>query len=510
MDFPRPKMTLASGPLFDLDELAEWDSSTLRRGPGRPSRGTTHDLLGGRFRLDTILDSGSFADVFRAEDLSAPEPGRAVAIKILRDPDSESDICYFDRELEILCRKLPPHPNVVPVLAHGLDEHGCPWYAMPLAVGTLLDEINSEEPADDRIIGIMRQVSAGLAHIHAHGVLHRDLSPRNVLRMDTGELAISDFGLARADPSSPTATVGIIGTRCYASPEVCAGAKAAITSEVFALGKLLLHLGTGHQPDAGIPENSFLPNGLFREIIRRATEPRPADRYPSVLDLLNDLEASYAREAARRESPADTLRRLRESLRSGNPPTRTALLELVQAALGPAKEEVFRLNQSHQDSLPDLIAYLSAEAIQILWECDPDAFRRLIEAYGTYVSGVGRFFAFDFCDVIADFFARAAAVTKDTVVLLHAVAALPSLGANHNRWHVRAVFLGLLQRVRTYDEAEAVIAALAQVDAENLKWSLATFRVSTVAEPLRGPLGDTLEDLLDQDPVVLSWLRDGV
>lgn len=390
VDFPHPVLRLASGSLYDLDDVADWAGSTLRRGPGRPRRDATQSVLGGRYRLDGILGSGSFADVYRAEDLATPDPTRAAAIKILRDPDVEGHARRFDRELAILRETVPPHPNVVPILSHGVGDDGRPWYAMPLAVGTLLDEIRAGAPSPDRVIDAIRHIGAGLSHIHAQNVMHRDLSPTNVLRMDTGALALSDFGLARVGAPTESASA-VIGTRAYAAPEVAVGARASARTEVFALGKLLLHLVSGTRPEPGIPDAVAIPGDQFRPIIQRATQPTPAARYASVPEFLADLEERVTSVRMKTERPDDTMRRLREVLRNQQQPTIVTLRELLQTALGPAREQIFRPGQPYRDSLPDAIAYLSRDAIQTLWTEAPEDLVKLVEAYSAYTASARGF-----------------------------------------------------------------------------------------------------------------------
>lgn len=319
--------------------------------------------------------------------------------------------------------------------------------------------------------------------------------------MDTGALALSDFGLARVGAPTESASA-VIGTRAYAALEVAVGARASARTEVFALGKLLLHLVSGTRPEPGIPDAVAIPGDQFRPIVQRATQPTPAARYASVPELLADLEERVTSVRMKTERPDDTMRRLREVLRNQQQPTIVTLRELLQTALGPAREQIFRPGQPYRDSLPDAIAYLSRDAIQTLWTEAAEDLVKLVEAYSAYTASA-RGFPFAFCDSIADFFARAATMTGDARILRAVARALPPLGANHNRFYVRAVFLGLMQRVRTFEEAASVLAALASVDRATLHWCFAEFSTRTLA----GPLRDVLQGLLEGDQTVLAILR---
>lgn len=93
------------------------------------------------------------------------------------------------------------------MLDDGEREDGQLWHAMRLALGSLADEIDTYAGRDDAMLAVMRSIFAGLAHVHGDGgIYHRDLKPANILRISSGEWAISDFGLARkAERRAPTA-----------------------------------------------------------------------------------------------------------------------------------------------------------------------------------------------------------------------------------------------------------------------------------------------------------------
>ena len=271
-DFPEPAGEISAGPIWDLDEIARWNTSGVRRSSGRPTEKRV--VLDSRYLLDpTPIGSGGFADVFRASDIRQDERSDhpVVAIKVLRDLTDQEVRRRFHRELRLIrdCR----HPNIVPIFDEGEDDQGAIWYSMPLAKGSLADIGDRLVGNDAQIIHIMRQLCSGLAYVHKQGIVHRDLKPANVLRMESDSWAIADFGLAREAERTTTAltsTMQGIGTYFYAAPEVWKGAKFAdAPADIFGLGKILHQLITGELP---IDRDGL--EGRFRNIIRKATRSR--------------------------------------------------------------------------------------------------------------------------------------------------------------------------------------------------------------------------------------------
>ncbi len=142
-------------------------------------------------------------------------------------------------------------PNVCRVFELGQDA-GRMFLVMELATkGTLRDELRAREayaarPLADRLADA-RAVAEGLAAIHAAGIVHRDVSPQNVLRMHDGRLVVSDFGLATDDSDSTTSIHG--GTVAYMAPEIVrGGSRASFASDVWALGVVIHEIVFGDRP----------------------------------------------------------------------------------------------------------------------------------------------------------------------------------------------------------------------------------------------------------------------
>jgi serine/threonine-protein kinase len=213
-----------------------------------PFRGVeTGMILGQRYQLGPVLGSGGAGRVFSAFDRVLNE---RVALKVLRW-ERAGDRRWIRRlAREVKIARLIRHPNVCRVFEMG-SEDGHWFVTMELADGGTLRDVLRRREAEETHARLpafgdahreerraeARAVCAGLAAIHAVGIVHRDVTPQNVLRMGDGRLVLSDFGLAIAAQES---TTFLGGTPRYMAPEVVAGRRADQRSDVYQLG-LVLH-----------------------------------------------------------------------------------------------------------------------------------------------------------------------------------------------------------------------------------------------------------------------------
>jgi serine/threonine-protein kinase len=183
------------------------------------------------------------AEVWAAEDT---ELGRRVAIKILgRDSDRDR----FAREARAVAAL--SHPSVCQLYDYGATDDDRPYMVLEyLSGGSLEDRLQANRPLDDAdTYRIATEISAGLAHAHARGLIHRDLKPANVLFDAEGRAKIADFGIARIGTEGTLTEAGtVLGTAAYISPEQAAGEPATAASDVYSFGVILYRLVAGRLP----------------------------------------------------------------------------------------------------------------------------------------------------------------------------------------------------------------------------------------------------------------------
>ncbi|MBI2945481.1 MAG: serine/threonine protein kinase [Candidatus Wallbacteria bacterium] len=201
------------------------------------------------YRILGEVASGASGTVFRAEQL---ELGRVVALKILSPGlfDEQTTRARFLREARLQARL--GHPRILRVYDAGIVD-GRPFLAMELVEGGSLRELLLREGALSvaRALRLAAGIAEGLAAAHRIGVAHRDLKPENVLLVDSEEVKLADFGLAKAYSESQTLQTAagvILGTPGYISPEVLSGAPAGSGADVYALGAILYEMLAGRPP----------------------------------------------------------------------------------------------------------------------------------------------------------------------------------------------------------------------------------------------------------------------
>jgi serine/threonine protein kinase len=207
-------------------------------------------VLDRRFQIRRVLGKGATGVVLEADDRVSRS---LVALKVFK-PEIASD----DRWQEILGSELRHarqimHPNVCRVFDVG-EADGYRFLSMEYASGgslrQRLKEAAADRPFEERVADA-RAVVDGLAAIHAAGLIHRDVKPDNVLRMEDGRLVLTDFGLAVAPGQSTFVSgySGAVGTPAYMAPEVAMGGDASMASDVFSLGVILHEIFFGRRPE---------------------------------------------------------------------------------------------------------------------------------------------------------------------------------------------------------------------------------------------------------------------
>jgi len=217
-------------------------------------------VVAGRYRLAAHIGTGGTSDVWRAYDESRD---RAVTVKILRDPNDSDARRHFlaeARRLETL-----DHPSIIPVL--GIHEAlGDTLIAFEHVEGEPLDQIarGGTALAPRKVALLLIQIADAVEAFHAHGFVHLDLKPANVLIAADGRPRLLDFGIAEPIGHPPEV---VRGTPGFASPEVTAGGAASRASDVYGLAAIAKELLGPH------------PTPRVASVLRRGLEPDPARRY---------------------------------------------------------------------------------------------------------------------------------------------------------------------------------------------------------------------------------------
>ncbi len=203
--------------------------------------------MGGRYRLEERLGSGSQGEVWRAADTRLNE--RPVALKRALIGGDAAAAAKVRKESEVLASL--NHPNVVTVhdaFREPAEDGGDWWIVMEFVSGRSLAEVGTVGAEEAARYGA--QLAGGLEAVHAKGILHRDIKPANVLVTEQGQAKLADFGIARQVHAEPTltGTGAVTGTPGYVAPEVVRGGRFTAAADVFSLGATLFHAVEGTSP----------------------------------------------------------------------------------------------------------------------------------------------------------------------------------------------------------------------------------------------------------------------
>jgi serine/threonine protein kinase len=252
----------------------------------------------GRYELFEPIGSGGMATVYRAHDHRL---GVARAVKVLL-PSYASKVRVRARfEAEARTMAVLDHPNIVRVYDVGASEETA-WIVMELVEGgSLLEKIGEFGIQESDCLTVTAQVLEALAVAHAHGVVHRDIKPHNVLLSKTGVVRITDFGIARCaglNDDSFTKTGTVMGTWAFMAPEQRVDAKGVDhTADLYGTGATLFTMCTGQTP-MDLFAADLAPDMLNRvpevlvPIIRRATRYNREERYPNAANMLEAVQAA--------------------------------------------------------------------------------------------------------------------------------------------------------------------------------------------------------------------------
>ena len=239
----------------------------------------------GPYQLMKVIGRGGMGVVYLAERVDGEVRQRA-AIKLLRPGLHEIQRERFLQERQILAAL--QHPNIARLLDAGHVNGGQPYLAMEYVEGRPIDEYASGLDVRQKL-RLFLTVCAAVAYLHRNLVVHRDLKPSNIMVTSEGDPKLLDFGIAKildltADPQMTDVRML---TPAFASPEQAAGGSINTTSDIYSLGAILCQLLTGAAPIQG----PWQVKGDLDLILRKALRQEPQERYSTVEQFTDDLEA---------------------------------------------------------------------------------------------------------------------------------------------------------------------------------------------------------------------------
>ncbi|ESQ76892.1 serine/threonine-protein kinase [Asticcacaulis sp. YBE204] len=251
----------------------------------------------GAYRITGLIGRGGMGAVYRGERMTG-DFHHTVAIKIIKTGLMSAPLIErFERERQTLARL--SHPNIAQLYDGGETDTGAPYIVMECVDGLpLFDWVTERGPDEDTRLRLFGDVCRAVAFAHRNLIVHRDLTPSNILVTDEGVVKLIDFGIAKPpeDPaeahmSGSASIAGLSLTPGYAAPERLTHTEVTTAADVYSLGRLLTKLIEPASPE-------------LSAIAARASATEIADRYPGVDALLADIEryrTGYPVEAVGRE-----------------------------------------------------------------------------------------------------------------------------------------------------------------------------------------------------------------
>jgi len=318
----------------------------------------------GRYHILEPLGEGGMAIVYKAYDTRLENE---VAVKVIRTERLSPDILQralkrFEREAKSLAQLT--HPNIVNVLDYG-EHAGQPYLIMPYVPGGTLKQLLNGKPMQwQKAVRLLIPIARALDYAHKRGIVHRDIKPSNIMITESGEPMLTDFGVAKIIDEEATldltGTNATVGTPEYMAPEQVNSKTTDYRVDIYALGIVLYEMVTGRRPFEGdtplatlfkqatdpLPRPSQFVTGIpnsIEKILVKALAKKPADRYQSMGEVANALDALLSGNV-----PAPNISRPKKESASSTPisgttPKRSVSLWVSLAVVGMVAIGVFFL-----------------------------------------------------------------------------------------------------------------------------------------------------------------------
>ena len=270
-------------------------------------------FLDDRYEILEVIGTGGMAVVYKA---MCHRLNRCVAVKILRDELAQDEEFRQRFQTEAQAVAMLSHPNIVSVYDVSHSE-GVEYIVMELIEGVTLMQYMKKKGALGwkEALHFAVQISKALEHAHEKGIIHRDIKPQNIMILKDGTIKVADFGIAALESAQEQRSAQTVGSVHYIAPEQARGGTPDPRSDIYSLGVVMYEMLTGRMPYDGdtaeqialkhitgiaVPPqdlNPEIPDELAR-ITLKAMNADINERYQSASELLSDLEAFRAQQAA--------------------------------------------------------------------------------------------------------------------------------------------------------------------------------------------------------------------
>ena len=291
----------------------------------------------GPYRITRKIGSGGMGNVYHGVH---EDTDQEVAVKVLPASMSREEgfVRRFSREIEAMRQLNSPH--IVSLFEDGQSEDGSYFYSMEFVDGETLTSLISRRrklPWDE-VIELSSQIATALKAAHDAGIIHRDLKPSNLMISRSGNLKLTDFGVADIFAGTRlTRPGGVVGTAEYMSPEQARGKRATKHSDLYSLGAVMYAMLAGRPPFTGKRASEIMQKHqvaqfdrpshyapatpqLLEELICQLLEKKPSDRFPDALVVQRQLSKIKGRikfEQNHQELTSDQTRVINDEKTSG-------------------------------------------------------------------------------------------------------------------------------------------------------------------------------------------------
>lgn len=264
---------------------------------GRPDDPRPPKVLVGRYRLDELIATGGFAEVWRAYDL---ELQRTIAVKIPKRNVVGSAESFLAEARRVARLR---HPGILPVYDVGVEEGDCFFVSEYIEGGSLADRLSKGKLSAEQACRWISSIAEALDHAHRNGVIHRDVKPANILIDNHDRALLADFGIAQSSMKTGEFAPSL-GTLRYMAPEQLNGQSALPQSDIYSLGVVLHEALTGKPPYSSDQPNTLrteihsgasvsrsLPERLI-PVCRKALQKDPGQRFGNAAEFAAALRSS--------------------------------------------------------------------------------------------------------------------------------------------------------------------------------------------------------------------------